>query len=554
MRSDRMNQSLLRRFIGVISVFLFIGILVVSSLWFENPPKGKGTGTPKTSFSSERAFVHLAHIAVEPHSISSPELEKVRTYIVDQFKSLGLVVEVESYPIQYNRGNGDEHVTLNNIIATLKGSKEGKALMMSAHYDSVARGPGANDDGVAVASMIETARALKVQGKPLHDILFVITDGEEGGLLGAKEFWKASKFKDQVGMVANFEARGASGPSLMFQTSNENGKLIREFAAIAPLPVSNSFLADIYRKMPNDTDLTISLGEGIPGLNFAYVGSWDKYHSAEDTIDNVSKATLQHHGENALAVASHFGTLDLSGLNAKDVEYFNLYGKILYYPQSINLPLAIVLAAALIILSWLFVKRKTARLSNIAAGVGFVTLGIILSALISLGFYELLHVINEQINLQFYHFSFLVITLIVHVLLTMYLRRSRNELEMVLSAAYMFLILVFVMTYLMPGASYMFSLPLVVHSIVLAFLQGSKNPSATLRRSWMIMILSVLPVLLFMSLFHLLFMAMPPIVNVVCAVLFSLNLCMIYPLIRNISDLFKENKGIRRADPLRIEL
>ncbi|WP_136606975.1 M28 family peptidase [Paenibacillus dokdonensis] len=28
-------------------------------------------------------------------------------------------------------------VTLNNIIATLKGSKEGKALMMSAHYDSV---------------------------------------------------------------------------------------------------------------------------------------------------------------------------------------------------------------------------------------------------------------------------------------------------------------------------------------------------------------------------------------------------------------------------------
>ncbi|WP_136605799.1 hypothetical protein [Paenibacillus dokdonensis] len=62
----------------------------------------------------------------------------------------------------------------------------------------------------------------------------------------------------------------------------------------------------------------------------------------------------------------------------------------------------------------------------------------------------------------------------------------------------------------MPGASYMFSLPLVVHSIVLAFLPGSKNPSATLRRSWMIMILSVLPVLLFMAM-------PPPPVNVVCA-------------------------------------
>lgn len=246
--------------------------------------------------------------------------------------------------------------------------------------------------------------------------------------------------------------------------------------------------------------------------------------------------------------------MDLRSLNAKDVEYFNLYGKILYYPQSVNLPLAIVLAAALIILTWLFVKRKTARLSNIAAGLGFVIIGFILSALISLGFYELLHVVNEQINLQFYHFSFLVITLIVHVLLSLYLRRSRNELEMVISAAFMFLILVFVMTFLMPGASYMFSLPLVVHCIVLAFLLGSKNPSATLRRSWMIMILSVLPVLLFISLFHLLFMAMPPLVNVVCAVLFSLNLFMIYPLIRNISDLFTGDKGLRKADSLRIEL
>ena len=101
MHSNSMNQSLFRRFTGVISVFLFIGILVISSLWFENPPKGKGTGTPETSFSSDRAFVHLTHIAVEPHSISSPELEKVRTYIVDQFKSLGLGVEVESYPFKY---------------------------------------------------------------------------------------------------------------------------------------------------------------------------------------------------------------------------------------------------------------------------------------------------------------------------------------------------------------------------------------------------------------------------------------------------------------------
>lgn len=539
MDSSLKSGSFLRRLFSVIAVALFIAIFVISSLWFEQPPEGKGKDAPETVFSADRAFVHLTHIAKAPHTPFTPEIEHVRKYIVEQFSDLGLDVEVEPFQAQMNRGNGYETVAMNNIIATLKGSKPGKALMLSAHYDSVAAGPGANDDGVAVASLIESARALKAQGKPLHDILFVITDGEEGGLLGAKAFWSSSAFKDQVGLVANFEARGASGPSLMFQTSSGNGKLIREFAAIAPSPVSNSFLADIYRVMPNDTDLTISLREGIPGLNFAYVGGWDKYHSAEDTIENVSLATLQHHGENALAVASHFGAMDLGDLRERDMEYFNLFGKLFYYPQSVNLPLAIALTAAWIVITGLFVKKRRVRAGKIAGGAGFAAVAFVLSALLCYGFFELLSALNSGIPDPFYHFGFLVIALAVHVLLSSILRRRRNESEAILGASFLFLILLWVVTFLMPGASYLFALPLLVHCIVLVFLQGSKDPSAVLRRSWMIMMLSVLPTLLFTTLFHLLFMAMPPLVNVVCAVLFSLNLSLIEPFTRKIAALFK---------------
>lgn len=547
MISSSKNPVKARRLMGIIAVILFIVVLIVSVLLFENPPKGQRTDAPESAFSADRAFVHLTQIAKQPHTFYMPENEKVRSYIVEQLQILGLDVDVESHPIVYNRGNGNEQATLHNIIATLKGSLDGKALMMSAHYDSVAKGPGANDDGVAVASLIETARALKAQAKPLHDILFVITDGEEGGLLGAEQFWLGSKYKDRIGMVANFEARGASGPSLMFQTSSGNGMLIRGFASVAPVPVSNSFLADIYRKMPNDTDLTVSLRAGVPGLNFAYVGSWDKYHSAEDTIDHVSKATLQHHGENALAVASHFGAMDVSGLKDSDMEYFNVYGKLVYYPQSLNLPLAILLAVILIALTAVFIGKHAASIGRVISGIGFVVLGFLLSALIALGYYELLNAINERIDMLFYHFSFLAITLIIHVLLSLYLRRTRNELEMVISASFMFLILVYVVTFLLPGAGYIFGLPLVAHCIVLGFLIASKDPSAALRRSWMIMLLSVVPGLLFTTLFHLLFMAMPPRVNVVCAVLFSLNLFLIYPLTSNIAGLLIKGNGRTRS-------
>lgn len=535
-------ESILRRLSGVFAAALFIGLAVISSLWFEQPPAGKGKASPETVFSADRAFDHLTHIAKAPHTPFMPEIENVRKYIVGQFAELGLEVEVEPFQAQMNRGNGYETVAMNNIIATLKGSEPGKALMLSAHYDSVAHGPGANDDGVAVASLIETARALKAQGKPLHDILFVITDGEEGGLLGAKAFWSASKFKDQVGLVANFEARGASGPSLMFQTSSGNGKLIREFAAIAPVPVSNSFLADIYRLMPNDTDLTISLREGIPGLNFAYVGSWDKYHSAEDTIENVSMATLQHHGENALAVASRFGAMDLGDLKEPDAEYFNLFGKLFYYPQSVNLPLTIVLTAAWFMLVGIYVKKRKARAGKIAGAVGAAFIGFLLSALLSWGFYELLSAMTSRIPNPFYHFSFLAITLLVHILLSSILRRGRSELEAVLAAACLFLMLTWIVTFLLPGACYLFAIPLLVHCIALAFLQGMQDPSAVLRRSWMTMILSAMPALLFATLFHLLFMAMPPLVNVACAMLFSLNLSMIEPFTRNIAGLFTRKK------------
>ncbi len=548
------NESLLRRLTGIAAVFVFIVLLVGSVLWFENPPKGKGLEEPELSFSAERAFTHLTHIANEPHTFYMPENENVRQYIVDQFKGLGLSVVVESYPIQFDRGNGIEEATLNNIIATIQGSAERKALMMSAHYDSVAKGPGANDDGVAVASLIETARVLQAQGKPEHDILFVITDGEEGGLLGAKEFWKASAFKDRVGMVANFEARGASGPSLMFQTSPQNGELIRNFAAIAPAPVSNSFLADIYSNMPNDTDLTISLREGVPGINFAYVGSWNKYHSTEDTVDNVSRATLQHHGENALAVAGHFGSMDLGNLKSGDVEYFYLYGKIIHYPQTVNLPLAIILAAGLILLTVLYVRKKQARFAKMAVSFAWVVLGCIISALVSLGYYELINLVNQDIDMQFYHISFLFITLIVHVLMSLMLRRSRNELEMVMSASYMFLVLIFVVNFLMPGASYMFTLPVAAHGIVLTVLLGAKEPSAVLRQSWVIMLLAIVPVLLFTTLFHLLFMAMPPLVNVVCAVLLSLNLSMLYPFTRNVADALSGRKGSHKLDTARVNI
>ena len=79
--------------------------------------------------------------------------------------------------------------------------------------------------------MLETLRALKA-GPPLdRDVIALLTDGEESGCLGARVFVTEHPWADEVGIVLNFDARGNSGPSIMFETSDGNGWLIRNCTA-----------------------------------------------------------------------------------------------------------------------------------------------------------------------------------------------------------------------------------------------------------------------------------------------------------------------------------
>ncbi|WP_440064670.1 M28 family peptidase [Streptosporangium sp. OZ121] len=86
---------------------------------------------------------------------------------------------------------------MDNIVATLPGRDPTGTVMVAAHYDSAAMGPGASDDGAAVAAMLETVRALRAQedqegrgggGNLRNDLVFLMTDGEEDGVLGAEAF------------------------------------------------------------------------------------------------------------------------------------------------------------------------------------------------------------------------------------------------------------------------------------------------------------------------------------------------------------------------------
>ena len=106
------------------------------------------------------------------------------------------------------------------------------------HYDSVDDSYGASDDGSAIVTMLETLRVLKTQDPLMNDIIFLFTDGEELGLLGARAFLEQHPLAKDIGLVLNLEASGTSGQSMMFETSKDNKWIISEFAKAASLSCS----------------------------------------------------------------------------------------------------------------------------------------------------------------------------------------------------------------------------------------------------------------------------------------------------------------------------
>ncbi|MFZ5720758.1 MAG: M20/M25/M40 family metallo-hydrolase [Pseudomonadota bacterium] len=319
---------------------LLIALLAGSWIAFNDQllPESKPAGAPATEFSAERAFSDVARLGARPHPIGSPENARVRDEIVRRMAELGLSPEVRrGVGVQEPKWQPDLVVAgpVENVVGVLPGrDRSAPALALMAHYDSVPGSPGAADDIMGVAAALETVRAIRARGTPARDVIVLITDGEEAGLLGANHFFRRDPMAKRIGLVMNLEARGSTGRVNMFQTSRENGELIETFQRTAKRPASSSLSVLIYEKMPNDTDLTETLRAGIPGLNYAIIGRQFDYHSATSTPANLDRGSLQDMGTQALAMAGDIAFAEQLPGRAPSLEYSNLFGDVVVaYPM-----------------------------------------------------------------------------------------------------------------------------------------------------------------------------------------------------------------------------
>lgn len=265
------------------------------------------TNNAPGQFDTERALLRLGQVLDgTPHPVDSVALEQTRARLVRQISAMGFVPETRSHHSCIRQGQVTIRCGLVQNVFFRIGAASGPALLLTAHYDSVDVSPGFADDGIGLAVWLEVAHLLQQQS-PAKPVVFLFTDGEEVGMLGAEAYVaNREQYDFEVGRVINLEARGVSGPALMFETSHPNAGVVSDWARNGARLFANSMMTAIYELLPNGTDLTAHLEAGSHGINIAITGGSELYHSPRDDLASLDRTSVQHMGDQALGAARAF--------------------------------------------------------------------------------------------------------------------------------------------------------------------------------------------------------------------------------------------------------
>ncbi|MEQ2017147.1 M28 family metallopeptidase [Photorhabdus bodei] len=299
----------------------------------------------------------LGVIAAEPHPAASTQQALVRAYLINEMNDMGYSVTEQTFHYtaddlasrqkriysnfnsqqrrafdkefaRINTGNFAKQVgeqselTGTNLIAKLEVPSSEGTLLFVSHYDSVRTAPGASDNGIAVASVLQLMRDLAKRTDIKNNVIFLFSDAEELGLLGAHHFVKnINEIATQpIDVVFNFDARGNNGVPLLFETSAKNLALVSEWNRNAYKPVAFSFSPIVYQMLQNNTDFSVFLNKGFTGMNFATILGYEHYHRMSDTVENLNLGTLWRYQRTIRDLGAHFAVKDEINLFKESVD------------------------------------------------------------------------------------------------------------------------------------------------------------------------------------------------------------------------------------------
>eukprot|EP00743_Colponemidia_sp_Colp-15_P004370 GILK01004713.1.p1 GENE.GILK01004713.1~~GILK01004713.1.p1 ORF type:complete len:670 (+),score=94.52 GILK01004713.1:143-2152(+) len=318
---------------GIWLLWLFAGVLISIALAIcasqqnivPSPVSETDASTPPL-FSEERSFEHLNQLASHPRPTRSSALTQAATYVETTLRSYGWTV---------SRPRGG---TVDNVIGRFNGNGgSGVGVAVSAHMDSVSGGPGATDDCVGVAVMLEIARLLPLSEPLYHDVYLLFVDGEESNLRGSTYFLKTHPWAKEIAAVVNLEGSGAA---IRESLTRANSRLMTtSYAQSVPHPHGHALAEFLYATMKiGYTDLDMYHLYGMHGMDLIFTDQRYVYHTAEDDIDHVYSGAQQHEGDNVWAIvqclANNAGLTKREDVDVSSIQWSStpeIYSEAVYY-------------------------------------------------------------------------------------------------------------------------------------------------------------------------------------------------------------------------------
>jgi hypothetical protein len=477
-------------FAGALSLFLI-------ALAAYEPPAARNVS------SEPRAVLAQMVGSGTPHPLGSADNRRVREFIVERFVSMGYQVSLQT---GWACSMFDTCGRPTNIIATPAGSSASTlqdAVLVAAHYDSVPAGPGASDDGVGASCVLALAAELKSR-KTVHPVIFLVTDGEEPGLLGATLFAHEHELARHIKAAVNLEARGVSGGSLMFETGSANQWLMGEFGRAIARPMSDSLFYVMYRALPNNTDFTVFKRSGYQGYNFAYIGEVSHYHTPLDNLENANVDSIQHEFDNARGAV--LALADAASLDAPSSEavFFDVYSRaLLAWSVNVNLVLAIAAAGLLAMVCVLLTRRGQLN----PASLGFAMLQGLLALLLltllagaavaALIYLKGLPALAWVAHPRFMHLAVGGASLFSMAVMARFMRKRSDALAAWLGGALLLALIALALAIVVPGTSFVPLLPSLAAALfALPLLFGREPNAGRLLAVWLTAVVGA-PVVLF---------------------------------------------------------
>lgn len=364
-------------------VLLFIFALWGSMHW---SVKQLVTGKPTGDFNATRARKYLERItSVGPRPAGSPEndimtvnflleqVERVRSESVEGPNTI--TVEMHKYSgsfsIDFLGGFTSCYDQITNVVVRLEPRSGAQHFVLAnCHFDSVPSSPGASDDAVSCAVMLEVLHSISNLSIPLnHGVIFLFNGAEENILQASHGFVTQHEWVKQIRAFVNLEAAGVGGKELVFQTGPENPWLVQAYVHAVKHPFASVVGQEVFQSgiIPSDTDFRIFRDFGnIPGIDLAFIENGYIYHTKYDTADRILTDSIQRAGDNILALLKHLVTSEIladpSEYRHGSMVFFDVLGlTMVAYPARVGSIINYMVAIATLI----YLAKKCLRPSNV---------------------------------------------------------------------------------------------------------------------------------------------------------------------------------------------